>query len=732
MEETKRVFNVKFILVISMLFILNGIILISGNHKQAGKSAAFGDIVNTAATYKKEESTYREAVITAYKEYRSVKGNTDDVKYARDLALEKADYIDSYNSNIETKISNATRIIDSEIYGKDSFESINLLKSRYDLIKVKDIELKLGNGIWLEKLCEYEYVHIFIVIIMCLTVFRFFEERKNGLYYIIHTGKQGRLNLLLKRIMILISEGIIISVLFYAETITILLRIYGGVDDIGELAINDEMFHLVAGNCTKIQFSIVIMFISAVFAIAISLSLWFMFTLFSNVNIGLIMYLLVCGIEVIIYNIVPIKTIFRFLHYINIYYLLYPIQMLRYENWGYSFGITDIFQSSICLALAITIFSICANVYRSANYYYSGKKNIFEALIDKLSQMGMRIVGGLPMGIKEGYKILISQKIVIILFILFGVILKIDAGVSVAYSLDMAYECEYYIEAEGLSYGKELEDIYEKHELEYKEFVENVDVESEHAAEIIANRGNILKNIRNNVDYLKYQKEHGVDAKVMNPYEYLSIFGKNQTDNQKLVALINVIATVVISAGFMSYEKKNGMNKIVFACKERRIWIIRKLVTDFGLIAIFCIASYGVYYYKLSKVYKFSNITFPIKSLTMFERLSCNPSIIGFILLRTLIIVIIMCSISVMISALSYKIKNIYCMGLGLVMIIPQLLNMMGFEKLEKLSIGKYISYFPIFNYNAGNMIEYYGFVICLVGVATYLEIMIIRNVRRE
>lgn len=727
MEEAKRVFNVKFIVIISMLFILNGIILISDNHKQAGKSAAFGDIVNMAATYKKD-GTYREAVITAYKEYRSVKGTAESVKYARNLALEKADYIDSYNSDVETKISNATTIIGSNIYGKDSFESINLLKSRYDLITVKDKELKLGNGIWLEKLCEYKYVHILVVIIMCLTVFSFFEERKYGLYYIIHTGKKGRLNLLLTRIIILITEGVIVSALFYAETITILLGIYGGVDDIGELALNDKMFCLVAGDCTRIQFSIVLMLVSAVFAIAISLSLWFMFTLFSNVNIGLIVYMLVCGIEVIIYNVVPIKTIFRFLHYINIYYLLYPINILRYENWGYSFGITDVFQSSILLALAVIIFSVCANVYRCANYYYSGKKNVFEALIDKLSCMVIKMVGELPMGIKEGYKVLISQKTIIILCILFGVILKIDAGVSVNYSLGMAYECEYYIEAEGLSYGKELEDIYEKYELEYKEFVEGVDTENQHAAEIIANRGNILKNIRNNVDYLKYQKEHGVDAKVMNPYEYLSIFGKNQTDNQKLLALINVIAAVAISAGFMSYEKKNGMNRIVFACKERRRWLIRKMLANFGLIAVFCMASYGVYYYRLSKVYKFSNITFPIKSLTMFERLSINPSIIGFILLHILMIAIIMFSISVIISALSYKVKYIYCMCFGLTMIIPQLLNMMGFEKLEKLSIGKYIGYFPVFNYNTGSMMEYYGFVICLVGVAVYLEIRLIIN----
>lgn len=46
-----------------------------------------------------------------------------------------------------------------------------------------------------------------------------------------------------------------------------------------------------------------------------------------------------------------------------------------------------------------------------------------------------------------------------------------------------------------------------------------------------------------------------------------------------------------MSAGFMSCEKKNGMNRIVFACKERRRWIIRKILINFGLIAVFCMAS---------------------------------------------------------------------------------------------------------------------------------------------
>ena len=81
----------------------------------------------------------------------------------------------------------------SGTYKTNSFEYMNILKTKDDLLALTDLDVKLSNGIWLEKLYQNDYIHIYVLLICFLTVcIIFFIERKNGLYYIIHASSNGR------------------------------------------------------------------------------------------------------------------------------------------------------------------------------------------------------------------------------------------------------------------------------------------------------------------------------------------------------------------------------------------------------------------------------------------------------------------------------------------------------------------------------------------------------------
>lgn len=729
--EVKRIFHKKYIFLILAMLIFNAVILISDNKEEAGCSKEYDRLIKIAADCKTDENTYQDAMILAWKQY-SLENNinsatiTEEIKEARALALENAKYVDGYASFIQEELKRATRNINSAVFGKGTFEELNLFKSRYDLEQLKDVEIKPDNGIWLEKLYQYHYIQIFLVLLLVVAVYSFFAERKNGLYYIIRTGAKGRSSLFLKRAGILVVWSGVASVLFYLESAVVLLLMHGGFEGIGALALNDKQFLLTSGTLTRLEVVGVLIFLSALFAAAMAFSLWFILSFFSNVNIGIFVYILLCGIDVLIYHLVSVKTVVRFLHYINVYYLIYPAEAFNYGNWGYSFGIMRICEgmiyTAIVLALITGLLGFCVNI----RHYYSGTANWVERIVSKVLNGFTRVINGLPMGLKEGYKILISQRTIIILLLLGVVTAKMNIGVGTFYNLHESTMQNYYKQAEGMSYGDELQGIYEEHKAEYEAFLAVVDTSTVSGEAEYNFRKGIMDEITNNVEYMKKQKEAGIDAVVINPYEYRDAFGKVQEEKQKQLALINVLAVVVICAGFLSYERKNGMERIACSYKERRRWLVRKILVNVCLIGIFEGITYGIYYYKLTRIYDFENIHVPLKSLSMFEGYPINVSILGFIIVDLFVKLLTLTALSVLIDAISKKISYIYCVLVGLLIALPQMLYMLGFKTMDRVSVGRYVAFLPV--YNGGELGLYYIVFAVLLGLSACLLYRIIKK----
>ncbi len=729
--EVKRIFHKKYIFLILAMLIFNAVILISDNKGESGRSKEYDRLIKIAADCKTDENTYREAVALAWKQY-SLENNinstniTKEMKEARAMALEKGKYADGYAVFIQEELKRATRNINSAVFGRGTFEELNLMKSRYDLEQLKDAAVKPDNGIWLEKLYQYRYIQIFLVLLLVVAVYGFFTERKNGLYYIIRTGAKGRASLFLKRAGILAVWSGVASVLFYLESAVILLVMHGGFEGIGNLALNDEQFLLTSGNLTRLEVVGVLIFLSALFAAALAFSLWFILSFFSNVNIGIFVYILLCGIDVLAYHLVSVKTAVRFLHYINVYYLIYPAEAFGYGNWGYSFGIMRLCESMVYTAFALALITgllgFCVNI----RHYYSGTANWVERVVSKVLDGFTRVMNGLPMGVKEGYKILISQRTIIILLLLGAVTVKINVGVGTIYNPHESTMQSYYKQAEGMCYGDDLQGIYEEYQAEYEAFLATVDTSTRAGQEELLFRKGLMDEITDNVNYMKKQKEAGIDAVVINPYEYRDAFGEAQEENQKLLALINVLAVVVICAGFLSYERKSGMERIACSCKERRRWLVRKILVNICLIGVFEGITYGIYYYKLTGIYDFANIHVPLKSLSMFEGYPVNVSILGFIVVDLFVKLLALTALSVLIDAISKKISYIYCVLVGLMIVLPQLLYMLGFNTMDRLSVGRYVAFLPV--YNGGELRLYYIVFAVLLGLSACLLYRIIKK----
>ena len=284
----------------------------------------------------------------------------------------------------------------------------------------------------------------------------------------------------------------------------------------------------------------------------------------------------------------------------------------------------------------------------------------------------------------------------------------------------------YYEKAEGLSYGTELIDIYNEYNDEYEDFLDNFDYSAEGAKTLLANRQDLFNTVKENFNYIKQMNEKGISAVVINPYEYTETIGNREWNNQELIAMINVIAAIVISCGFIAYEKKSMVKSLALTGMNRRKWLVKKLFIQSMLSLLFACITYGMYYKKLCGVYTYTNITAPLKSIMLFQNYIINPPIIVYIFIDFMIKYMFLLGIQMIMSVVSIYVKYSYCFIAGLVIILPQLLYMLGFKFMYKISIVKYMAFFRCWIESGRTMTVYWFLtgIIILIGIGATIYIM--------
>ena len=585
MAELKRIVGKTYIGLLVCLLVFNMLILVSDKTDDLQVTYAYIEMLNTAEGVKSDSKLSTEAATIAWQEYfqkYEINGSdssdkTAAAKQAREKLMQQAKYIDNYKGIIEDKRQTAILYATAGTYKKNSFEYNNLLKTQYDLSQIIDADVQLSNGLWLEKLYKNNYIHLLTLITCVYTVYMFFSERKNGLYHIVHTGQSGRGVLFVKRSIILLIQAVVTNVALYTESAVMLLNRYDGVKDLNVAAVSDEYFILTSGKLSRIQFLGLIILLSILANVVLSLVLWAILLCFGNVNIGLFFYCCICVADVVIYKVISAKSILQIFKYLNVYYLFFPNKAAEYFNWGCFNIAVSLLTTTIIVSVFIGILALFASAYISIRKYFTGKMNIVENAIELILTYIMRLMVKTNNFGKEVYKILISQGIIWILLLLAYIAANVEPSYGVIYDAKKSYMLGYYEKAEGLSYGTELIDIYNEYNDEYEDFLDNFDYSAEGAKTLLANRQDLFNTVKENFNYIKQMNEKGISAVVINPYEYTETIGNREWNNQELIAMINIIAAIVISCGFIAYEKKSMVKSLALTGMNRRKWLVKKL-----------------------------------------------------------------------------------------------------------------------------------------------------------
>lgn len=184
MQEIKRVVNIRWIIFVCLLLLINAIFIFNNNKEGIEVYVNYNEMIQMTMDKKTDSISNRDAATQAWTQYfdennlnieqwEEPDNKIISARTARKMLMSNADYIDEFRNMIDRKISESENILKAGMYEEGSFENQNLIKTRKDLLKNQNLEVSVGNGIWLEKLYENYYIQFFIIIILLLTVYSF-------------------------------------------------------------------------------------------------------------------------------------------------------------------------------------------------------------------------------------------------------------------------------------------------------------------------------------------------------------------------------------------------------------------------------------------------------------------------------------------------------------------------------------------------------------------------------
>lgn len=146
-----------------------------------------------------------------YKEYI----NKEDASFsiymaASEMFKEHLNYTAGYHERIvQMREKSANLIHVSAFSNSGSYSYNNILKTRYDMKFNEMVTTAPGGERAVDSIFEYKLTGVFLLLFMIYILYRFFEDKKLGLFNIIYAAENGRVPLTVRRMGILLSSSLI-------------------------------------------------------------------------------------------------------------------------------------------------------------------------------------------------------------------------------------------------------------------------------------------------------------------------------------------------------------------------------------------------------------------------------------------------------------------------------------------------------------------------------------------
>lgn len=652
MEEFKRVFGIKFIMVFTVTVLLNiGLFVYSSSE---GKSMS--DI--------RQETHYRQWIIGELSDMQPeealeiadiqsdsvIKRKYDELEseeqtvYSRQLnkIKEQLEYIIKYPENIKNIQNNADTLKSFSIFAdKNSFTYNNIQKTAKDFKRVEGVQLYLTDNKAVSGFVTYYYIYYLALILNVFVLYELFGERENGMWCIVHTSKSGRAKLAFNRTMIITASAFIITgVLFFTTFLTSFI-LYKTAS-INAPIQNIESFSRFSLPMSQLQYIIYDFLYSFCAVLTLTAIVWMAFVFIRHRNIAVTVIAVFMGVEMLLYQKIQSQSVYGIFKQINLIRLLKVNDIIStYANRGK--GTFVVSESNIMLTVTTVLFiaactgGILGTVYMRPEQ----KKSVIARIADKIWEMYQHLLSGFSITAKEFHKLLITGRGLIVIgvlailavyFVRYGQMTFSDStkeldntyitngGKEYHYITDMVNERlnDYQ------SAVKDAQDCmvrYNAGEATLEEVTESSSTVSLYAVKL----GRVSEFMKKQEYLQEINEKYGVDGYMISDRGYEEIFGKYSIIRETVLFLALAAAIILIVAENIVLEYRTGMNYIINASRHGRCWIqIHRALTGAVLtIILFCFI-YGMDMYTMYTMYGMPYLEAPLMSLTFME--GCNPS----------------------------------------------------------------------------------------------------------
>lgn len=626
-------------------------------------------------------------------------------------------YITEYRSQIEATIDQAESMGKFSIFVKeDSFSKDNLETTKKDFEGLLSVTPILFDSTFLIQFFSYALLDGAVVLCGIILTGVYIDKNKYGLKSMIFSSVNGRGKLIIKRISAIFLWDGILAFLFYGGTLLIGSVLYkANLWECLNYPIQSvSTFQNLTWRVSVGEFLMCYIAYKWLILFFISLVVWVIHLLVEH-SMMVVGTVGVIGISsYLLYRFVDVNHTYNIFKYCNFWYPMLESKMFsEYKNLNiFSNAVNKMTVVFVFVVLGIVLFTGAALIIGVKKYpctvHFSGIKSRFQKFGMKIKYLNGKILEKLSLTGFELYKILISQKGLIILVVLvFLLISNVDLK-NVQWSVAQTMYYEFMDEHTGvpdkesqkqiqkwrnmLSYAEnkyqEAQTLYANGMMSIDEWI-NRSMEYESYGEDRM----FLAQMEDQTDYLeRLEKKKDISGWYVNLYSYYHLLEAGGT----LQNMIFIFAIVVLSSGMFFYEKDKGMLELMrTSTKGRAITFKRKLKTVVLITTLlYCIMVF-LEVLEVAVVYGLNGLAAPVQSLPKLYFIEIPCSIGTFFVIFYLIKGMIIISVAVFISILSMKIGQKATVLIALGLCVPVLLYQIGFEIFKYFSISEILSVIP-------------------------------------
>lgn len=686
------------------------------NIEQWNRIKSENEELYNASGYEDKIKHYKESSPEIVSYYEELKQSHQEVldKYISDsdainMALEMYDknfeYVNEYDELINGYIEQGNSMLMTELYSDEtSFEHINILKSKHDFRKLLDIDVRPDNSKALDAIVTSgAYINMFILLIVLICVFRYFDDRKNGLDYIIYSASKGRTYLTAIRIFILAFASIISTICVYICVFIVSFRLYGGFEFMDNPLQSYDKYATICFTSNKWFFIIGIVAFSAAAIFITGLIVWLLVSLLGNVSAGMGIAVIILSVSYIMYMGISDKSRLVFLKNINIWNWIIPSDMLTvYKNVGIGMYIISriraVFIIEVIFIVLLSISCICVNSLLK----HGRKLTIIDRIISRFTTGWQAVISQLPLPVMELYKLLWVKKGIVVALIIVVIISNINIKKGYTYNSDMVISLKYYNEAQGMCLSDELTELVKRYEDEGKYW-------DEHLKQIsiaFANETNEFSNedlnealmqtdlyhkgldeIHRSISNLEYLQKRGITGEVTIPFAVEEMLGEKLYEHQSVYVLLAVIGLIFMIYPIVSEERKQNMLVLIHTAKKGRInWIMTKI----GAVVIVTVCMGGIVFISnilnIIETYNINNTNIIIQNYPEFAFIPFKMSLKAYLICNIIWKLILLVAIAGIIVLISTLFGYVLSLVISLALVLPQLLYMLGFDWMYYIS----------------------------------------------